>query len=151
MGPTVFEEKLLYKCQLKNNHRADWFYDDPPDNECVVQCLFESMNMTIESKTIIKDRLINETLRRRTKDRAIWEPIVIESADECLKPERGQVNATGPLVCNPYFYVTLHCFFVEMFKKCPGTHMVKTEKCAALRSFVDKCDTIPKHHVYIYN
>lgn len=149
--PTVFPEEVLYNCQTQNKHRVDWFYDDPPDNECVVQCMFEAMQMLVDNKTIIKDRLVNETLRTRTSDRATWEPIVTLSVDECLKPERSHINATGPVGCNPYFYVTLHCLFVQLMKNCPGPQLIKTPKCNALSIFVLKCDVIPKHRVYLYN
>lgn len=149
-GPTIFNQETLFNCQLNNRNRADWFYDDPPDNECIALCMFEMHNL-INNGTIDKESLVNQTLRNRSFDRPLWEPIVRNSVDECLKPERIKVNETGPVVCSPVAYLVLHCLNVQIFKNCPAVSKNSNSECDSLQSFVGSCDFIPKHQTYIYN
>lgn len=107
--------------------------------------------MTVDNKTIIREKLINDTLQDRDEDSAVWKTILEKSFDECTKPERSQVNVTGPVVCSPYFYVILNCLHSEMFKNCPLNNQNDGKSCSALSEFVKNCNFIPKHTPYAYN
>lgn len=129
----------------------DWFYDDPPENECVVQCMFETNHLLDNTTIINKDVLINLTLSNRYFDRPLWQPILRQSIDECLKTERMNFNATGPVACSPRPYIILQCLYVEMMKNCPADSLSSEPKCSDLKSFSQTCNDIPKHKTYIYN
>lgn len=152
-GPHLFEEETLFKCQISNNHRADWFYDDPPDNECIVQCMFESRNMTYENKTINKEGIVQEYLRNRINDAETWKPIVTNAVEECTKLERTHFNATGPRPsnCSPTYYLVLHCCYAQLMRNCPLANLNQCEECSQLLKFVQTCDFIPKHEMYTFN
>lgn len=146
----IFAEETLYNCQVNLKSRADWFYDDPPDNECVAQCMFEARNIS-SNNTIDQAVLLNETLRNRVNDRDIWQPIVQTAIGECLKPERTQVNATGPQGCSPLSYKVLHCLYVELLKNCPSSKRNNDPKCLYLTNFATTCQEIPKQKSFVYN
>lgn len=109
------------------------------------------MKTVDNSTTVSKDLFVNQTLRSLTTDRNIWKPIVKKAIDDCLTPERSEVNATGPWSCKPFFNTVLHCFHVELLKKCPPSHFYGSDNCVLLKTYANECNSIPKHNVYKYN